>query len=242
MLQKTRGIVLHSLKYSESSQIMHLYTLDFGRQSYLIRGIRKSHSRNRMALYHPLSILNLEVSHSAQRDLQHIREASVSVPLGGITGNPVKETVALFMAEVLYRTLREQESNPSLFLFLENTILLLDMSAEEFPNLHLYFLVQLTRYLGFYPENNFDRSSPCFDLLAGRFTEGPPVPGQVLSPELSAGISVLLQADLSALKNIPLRGQDRSLLAGCLIDFYHFHLEGMGSIKTLEIMREIFSR
>ncbi|MFN8206909.1 MAG: DNA repair protein RecO [Bacteroidales bacterium] len=240
MLSKTQGLVLHSTKYSETSLIVHMYTLHFGRQSYIIRGIRKGKGRNRMALFQPLNILELEVSHSEKREIQHLRETSILNPSHNITGNPVKETMALFMAEVLYRCLREPESNPALFQFLLGTVQVLDLGMDEIPNLHLYFLVQLTRFLGFSPEQNQDEQHPRFDMYAGRFTAAPADEKGVLDNSSSARMGELLKLDQSGLRSLQMKGSERSELAGILIDYYRIHLEGMGTIKTLEIMREIF--
>jgi DNA repair protein RecO (recombination protein O) len=217
-----------------------MYTLHFGRQSYIIRGIRKGKGKNRMAFFQPLNILELEVSHAEKRELQHLRETSLVKPSHNISGNPVKETMALFMAEVLYRCLREPESNPGLFNFLLNTIQVLDLGKEEIPNLHLYFLIQLTRFLGFSPELNHDEQHPRFDMYSGRFTAAPADEQGVLNNSSSARISQLLHLNQTSLGSLILKGAERSELAGILVDYYRIHLEGLGAVKTLEIMREIF--
>jgi DNA repair protein RecO (recombination protein O) len=193
-----------------------------------------------MAFFQPLNILELEVSHSEKRELQHIRETSIFHPSHNITGNPVKETMALFMAEVLYRCLREPESNPALFKFLLSTVQVLDLGKEEITNLHLYFLIQLTRFLGFSPELNHDEQHPRFDMYAGRFTAAPADEKGVLDNSSSVRIFQLLQLDQTSLGSLILKGSERSELAGILVDYYRVHLEGLGTVKTLEIMREIF--
>ena len=126
MLHKTRGIVLHTLKYGESSLIVHVYTEKFGRQSLMIKGVRKSRKQSRANLFQPLFLLDFEIYHKEQRNIHLISSVGRSIPLNHIPYNHTLSTQALFMAEVLYRVLKEEESNPMLFHFLVNSVEYLD--------------------------------------------------------------------------------------------------------------------
>ena len=153
MLHKTRGLVLSYIRYRETSVIVRIYTEAYGLQSYIENGVRSSRGRNKIALFQPLTLLDLVVYHKEQGGIQRISEVRVSPPYRSIPFELSKATMALFVAEVLGRVLREEESNPALFDFLRESLLWLDAAGEHFENFHLWFLWQLSFYLGFQPES-----------------------------------------------------------------------------------------
>ena len=126
MIRKTRGIVLHTTRYGESSLVVHCYTEQYGRQTYMIKGVRKSRKQNRSNLFQPLFILDFEIYHKDSREIQLVKEVNRSVPLNSIPFDITKSTQAIFMAEILYRVIREEEPNPMLAHFLIHTIQYLD--------------------------------------------------------------------------------------------------------------------
>ncbi|MCK5068630.1 MAG: DNA repair protein RecO, partial [Bacteroidales bacterium] len=155
MIRKTRGIVLHTTRYGESSLVAHCYTEQYGRQSYMIKGVRKSKKQNRSNLFQPLFILDFEVFHKDSREIQLVKEVSRAMPLNSLPFDMVKSAQAIFMAEVIYRVVREEESNPMLAQFLISSIQYLDALENASPDFHILFMFQLSRHLGFYPQNNF---------------------------------------------------------------------------------------
>ena len=165
MIRKTKGIVLHTTRYGESSLVVHCYTEEFGRQSYMIKGVRKSRKQNRSNLFQPLFLLDFEVYHKDSREIQLVKEATRSIPLNSIPFDVTKSTQAIFIAEVLYRVVKEEEQNPMLSHFLVNSIKYLDALEDPSPDFHIVFLFQLSRYLGFYPQKNFnDNYAPIFPI------------------------------------------------------------------------------
>ena len=154
MIRKTRGIVLHTTRYGESSLVVHCYTEQFGRQSYMVKGIRKSRKQNRSNLFQPLFILDFEVYHRETREIQLVKEVTRAMPLNSMPFHVIKSTQAIFIAEVLYRVVKEEEPNPMLAHFLVHAIQFLDALAEPSADFHIIFMFQLSRYLGFYPQNN----------------------------------------------------------------------------------------
>ena len=122
MIRKTRGIVLHTTRYGESSLVVHCYTEQYGRQTYMLKGVRKSRRTNRSNLFQPLFILDFEVYHKDSREIQLVKEVTRSIPLNSIPYDLTKRTQAIFMAEMLYRVVKEEESNPILAHFLINSI------------------------------------------------------------------------------------------------------------------------
>ncbi|MFP4059967.1 MAG: DNA repair protein RecO [Bacteroidales bacterium] len=240
MLQKTRGIVLHHVRYGENSAIIYIFTEAFGRQSYLIQGIRKKKNTPSMSLLQPLSIHEMEVYHKEGRELQRIKEHRLNVIYQSIPYEIKKNTITLFLAELLYRTLREEESNPPLFSFLIHAFQFFDTSMEHTGNFHLWFMVQLTKHLGFYPDNNYSEKINRFDLIKGKFLQIPIDAKYTLSKTYSEILNRFLASRLSDISKISLKQENRTRIIETMLDYYAIHLEGMGKIKSLKVLREVF--
>ena len=240
MLHKTRGIVLHQIKYTDYSRIVHFYTEHFGRLSCLVRIARKKHAANPVGLLHPLSLVEMELYYRSSRELQHVKEIRSSIVFTTIPFDVKKETVALFLGEVMYRTLREEESNPGLFDFLYNAIHFFDTTEEGIVYFHLYFLLHLTRFLGFFPVNNWSETNPFFDLQNGIFVAGIPAHGKYLDEEDSRLLNQLMSASMSHLSQRKWLAGQRNGLLHHLLSFYRFHIESFGEIKSLPVISDIF--
>ncbi len=153
MKVKTRGVVLQYLKYKETSIIVHIYTEEFGYQSYIVNGVRSSKSRAiKIGLFQPLTILELVVYHKESRTLHRLSEAKVFRPTPEVSSNFTKTSLGLFMSEVLYNVLKgESEPDRSTFLFLERAIYFLNDTEVGLENIHLHFLANLSQYIGLPP-------------------------------------------------------------------------------------------
>ena len=150
LISTTRAIVLHHLRYGESNLIVHLYTESMGRQSVFVKGVSGKKSHARIALFQPLHLLEGDLHHSGKRQIQRISKLQIYCQLQSIPFDPVKSCIALFIAEVLCKTLKEEEANPGLFHFLHHAIQTLDLIEHGTANFHIVFLVHYSRYLGFY--------------------------------------------------------------------------------------------
>ena len=150
MTYPTRAIVLNQLRYGDSCLIVDLYTEKMGRQTVFVKGAFSKKSRVRAALFQPLNLLETNLHHRVNRQMQRISNVHIIFPLQNIPFNPVKNCIALFVAEILYKTLKEEVSNIDLFDFLLHAIQTLDLNNCGSANFHLAFLVHYSRYLGFY--------------------------------------------------------------------------------------------
>lgn len=240
MLQKLRGIVLHHINYGETSIILYIYTEQKGRLAIIIPGARGKRRNKKISLYHNLAILDLEIYYKDSRELHQIKEARPVLPMSSITGDPVKSSIALFLAEVLYRTLKEEEANPDLFSFLENTIQYFEMAHEGIANFHLYMLINLTRFLGFFPVDNHKDKTDWFNLRSGQFSPLPPEASDRLKPAVAALLAKFMHSDLDEAVSIKLNHNQRNEMLSGMLEFYSIHLQGMGEIKSYSVMREIF--
>ncbi len=241
MIQKTRGVVLHTIKYTDNSVISHVYTENFGRQSFIITGTRGKKSTTRINLLQHLSILEMEIYIKQNRELQRIKEIKLHENFSSIPYNPVKNAIALFVSEILYKTLQEQESNFTLFSYLLNSIKILDLSERGYANFHLLFLLGFSRHLGFYPQNNYSPSAEIFDIENARFTGIQPLHTHFIPPPASRYIPVFMKSSLGEMDNIKLNADTRNILLEGILDYYRVHVTGMKTIKSFSVLKEVFN-
>ena len=240
MLNKTAGIVLNHIKYTDSSIIVTIYTKNFGKQSYIIKNIHGKKSKIKFNLFRPLSILELEIIYREKRELQTLSEARIAHPYGSLHNDILKSSLALFISEILFRSLREETSNIELYNFLELYLLKLDAEIVSIENFHIFFLMQLTRLLGFFPTNNYSESSNYFDLMEGNFTSAMPPHPYIIDKELCSYFSLLINMnyEASVTNKIPKKTRDELLIK--LIEYYQVQLISFPEIKSLKILKEIF--
>jgi len=240
MLTKVRGIVLHHIKYKESSAIVHMYTDLYGRQAYIISNIMGKKGRHRSNLLQPLFILEVEVYHKPERELHRVREIHHCIPFRTIPYDMKKNTQALFIAEILYRSLKEEEPDPKLFDFLVHAIQWLDTTEKNYSSFHLLFLVQLTKYLGFYPDNNYSLTNQLFDLRNGQFTGIENIHTNIMGGDESKTFHRILKKTFSDLSDFRIEHHVKQQIVNSLLDYYRLHVHGFGIVKSLSVLREIF--
>ena len=226
---KTEAIVLSHLKYGEHSVIATLYTSAMGRQSVLVKGAFGKKTPMKASLFRPLYLLDISLRYSARRQLQYISDMSLSVPFLNIPYDPVKSGIALFLSEVLYRTLRGEEADAALFAFLSQTIQLLDLNRHGTANFHLVFLLRLARFLGFSPPENFLLDMQGVQLPASRLMED------------NALLNKLLHLPFDALETVELNRERRNELLDIILTYYTVHVEGVGEIQSADILKTLFS-
>lgn len=240
MLCKTRGVVLHSIPYNDKYSIIYMYTEAFGRASYLVARTRGKRSSVSKALFMPLSVVEMEVEHLNKRDLHRIREAKLCYPLTELFCNPVKNVLALFLAEVLFRAVKETEPDPRLFGFLAESILLLEFSEKGVANFHLVFLLHLLYYIGIYPNVESYAVGFCFDMQNGVFVEQLPMHRHYLNPQESQIFVRLLKMSFENMSLYAFSRQDRVGIINRILEYYRLHLPDFPEIKSLSVMQSLF--
>jgi len=240
VLYKTRGIVLHHIKYSETSVIVTVYTESFGRQAYLINGVRSKKARIKANMLQPLFLLNMEVYHKSRRELQRVKEIQNDFVFSSLPYDIRKSTLALFIAEILYKTIQEQEPNRELFNYLYHSIQLLELKDDGIPNFHLYFLLHLTKYLGFFPENNYSLQNRYFDLKKGSFVQLRPLHTMGMEENESAILGTLLDFSDNQHENLKIPYNQRMSILERIIDYYALHDTGLSNLKSLSVLKEVF--
>lgn len=240
MIHKTRGLVLHTIKYTDNSVISHIYTENFGRQAFIINGARGKKSSARINLLQHLTILEMEVYIRQNRELQRIKEMRLHESFSSIPYHPAKNAIALFVTEILYKTLQGQEPDLRLFSYLINAIKILDLTDTGFANFHLLFLLGFSRHLGFSPGNNYSASNEIFDIENGRFTDREPLHPHFISPPASRYLHALMGCTFKGMGKIGMNAAMRNQLLEGILDYYRYHVAGMGQIKSFPVLREIF--
>lgn len=240
MIRKTKGIVLHSFKYGDTSIISNIYTQSHGKVSFLIQGARKQKANLKANLFQPLFLLDMEIYYKEKRQLQKIKEARMDYPFETILFDDSKRSIAIFLAEVLNKSIQSEDHDNQLFEFIAAHIKMLDLKEKGLANFHLYFLIQLTKFLGFYPQNNFNAGNSFFDLKNGYFTSSKPFHNHYLNREESEIFHQIMEysPDQHEDKDIP--GKVRKKLLDQIINFYYLHHPTRMQLKSYEILKELF--
>ncbi len=236
MLVSTRGIVIRNVKYSESSVISKMYTRTLGMQSYIIQGIHSPKASIKPSLLQAMTLLDLVAYHNKLKDLHRLKEAKPSPILESLPFDVNKSSIGLFMSEVIYKTIKEEEHNEPLFDFIEECIIYLDRSASPEPLLPLHFMLELSRHLGFYPHNNIDEDSCYFQLKDGYFSPNSGRETEVISPPHSQHLSSMLGVPLEQLKEINIPRASRQYLLESMCTYYSLHVPGFTHIKSLQVL------
>jgi DNA repair protein RecO (recombination protein O) len=241
MLEKTKGIILHQIKYTDSGIVAQIYTRKFGRQSFLIKGMRKKKSGKHNIIFQPMFILDLELYYKASREMQMIKESSVSYAPYEIHSNVKKGCVAMFLGEVLTSVLKEESPHEDMFDFIEESIVYFDKCKDNYANFHIAFLAGLSSFLGFEPSIRTNQDQSFFDMKNGIFVPVPPVHGNYASESISDILAVFFASSYDTACNISLTGMLRNEVLESILKYYSLHLPGLKRINSLEVLKEVFS-
>ncbi len=212
----TELIILHSTKFGENSIVAHTLSKEYGRRSFLIRGAGK---RGTMTLMLPLTILEAEIVETSKSTLYTARNLSAKYPLSGIRNSIAKNSMTLFMSEVLYRTIKEGANEQGLFEWCEKNILLLDAMQSDFSNFHIRFLLELAVVLGFSPE-----SQDLMPFVREHYTL----------------VERFMKESFADSMLIPLNGAIRNEIAEEILRYIEFHSDSAVNVASLKVLRELF--
>jgi len=246
MIHKTKGIVLRSVKYGENSLIVTLLTEVFGIQTYIINGARSQKKGSSKAMMmQPSAILELEVYHNELKNIQRIKECNWGVIYSNILTDVTKNSIALYMMELLHKTLKQPEPNAELFYFCEDVLTQLDIANSKVAaNISLFFSLQLAQFFGFkiqQPDSKLITENDFYiDLIEGKFT-----PSQPAHVNFISGAAAMLTAELlnvmhpTELDEIKLNKQMRRELLTRYQQYYSLHFADFGQMKTLAVLQEV---
>ena len=215
MTTSTELIVLHTTKFGENSIVVHTLSRDYGRRSFLVRGAGKK----AMSLLLPLNILEAEIVESTKSTLYTARNLTSRHPLVGIRNNIYKNTMTMFLSEVIYRTIKEGAQEQGLFEWCRGQILLLSAMETDFSNFHIRFLLELSVALGFSPE-----TSDLMPFVGENFTT----------------VSQFMTSSFAESMLVPLSGPVRNKICEDVLRYIEYHTESTLTINSLKVLRELF--
>jgi DNA repair protein RecO (recombination protein O) len=239
VLEQTRGIFLRSVKYSETSIIAVIYTEAYGRQSFMVNAQRNKKSTAKTVAFQPLYLLDLEIYYHAGREIHRLKDVRISNPFSTIPFDIRKSSEVMFLAEVLYKCLKEEEPNKELFDFIFNALSYFDLDDQGISNFHIWFLFKLTRFLGIYPNSDNALISNFFDLQKAQFVSHEPLHGQFADKHLTSIFSRLFDIDQTTLNTLNYNHNDRRLLLDMLLEYYRVHFDNLGEIRSLSVLKEV---
>lgn len=242
-LHKTKGIVLRTVRYGETSVIVTIFTELFGIQSYLVNGVRTTVKKNagKANLFQPCAILDLVVYHNELKQLNRIRESRWAYLYQHVLSNVQKNAVALFMVELLTRCLKQPENNPELFAFSEEIFTQLDKAeGTVMANMPLFFALHLSHFFGFRIEDNYNETFCYLDMIEGNFVKEQPRHPHFLEGKQASVTSQLLKVQqVNELDEIRLHHEFRRNLLVAYEVYYSLHIPEFGSLRSLPVLREI---
>ncbi|WP_394974582.1 DNA repair protein RecO [uncultured Croceitalea sp.] len=234
----TKAIVLTSLKYGDTSLIVKVFTQADGLKSYLLKGVLASKKgKLKAAYFQPLTQLELTANHKNKGTLETIREVKIINPYKTLHTNIVKNSLVLFLAEMLSNSIQEEQQDESLYNYLEYGLNWLDFN-EKIANFHLLFLMNLTKFLGFYPEES-EGVNAYFDLQEGQFVSSPTL-NPLIENENVTHFKKLLGINFDALKGIKIAKGNREPLLKSVILYFELHLHGFRKPKSLAVLNAVF--
>ncbi len=235
----TRAIVFNTIKYGDTSLIVKCFTLEEGVKSYMIKGVLKSKKgKLKTAYFQPLTQLQIVANHNNKNTLNSIKEAQVVFPYNTIHTSIIKQSIILFLSEVLSNIVQEEEKNDALYTYIETAIIWLDTHTDV-ANFHLLFLLNLSKFLGFYPDVSHSNKE-AFSLTEGCFTDSTYEKLTLTGKELTL-FKRLLGINFDAINNISFNKNERQAILRIIIQYFELHLEGFRKPKSLDILETVFS-
>lgn len=238
MLLSSESIVLQSFKYSESNLIVHLFIQKLGRVSCMVNGIGSKKSKNKAVFFQPFTLLEFEIDYRSNRELQKIKDIRIIDPIHAIRANIVKNTMTIFLGEVLSKTLKEEGEFNALYSFIKTSILYLDHQTEQYSNFHLLFLMGLWKHLGIAPNNNFSSENTYFDISKGRYISFEN--NFTINAHTSKAISLLLQSSYDTAHQIVIHKGARTQVLDAIVLYYSYHIANFGTVKSYAVLKDLF--
>jgi len=231
---KSEGIVLSSLKYSETSLILDIYTKQHGLGSYIVSGVRKQKSRT-ANVYHPMNIIDM-VAYTSGQSLSRIKEASYVYIYQQLDRDVIRAAVGTYIIELVRNAIQDKEPDERLYSFIRETLLSLDNGSLSIGTLPYQFAIQLAEYMGFQMQDNYSEETPYFDLSAGQFVTALTSDSSVLDGTLSTVMHQLM----TGVQTISLSKQDRAFLLDKLMSYYELHIDNFKPLRSIPVLRSIF--
>ena len=239
MDDKIQGIVLQSIRYGDTSLIVKVFTRNYGLKSYMVKGAFNRSSKNRVALFQNLNLINyIGVEKANRGTLGYLKDVQLSFVYQSLPFVMNKSAILIYVSELLSKTITEQEQNEALYDFIVRSLQWLDLVEKDFANFPLFFTLELTRYLGFYPKSNH-KEGYCFDMMEGSFAHDYPLHPYYFDAESAELLSRFFDKGIDEACGIPLRVTQRRELLDNLIVFMRLHAPVMKDFHSHEVLKTV---
>ncbi len=239
MVIKTKALVISSIKYGEADLIVTCFTEVAGIKSYMLKNILKTKRRTfSPALFQPLSQLYVVANHKEKGNLEYLKEVKTHYLYRTLHTNVLKSSVAVFISEILKSSIKEEQANPELFEFLSNSFYWID-NSDSFANFHIAFMLNLSSFLGFYPEVTH-RDFPFFNIAEGIF-QNYKSDIYTIEGEVVGHLKQFLSKNYEESSSIHLSKNQRKQLLELLISYYQLHISGFQKPRSLAILNQLFN-
>lgn len=239
MLDKTRGFVLQSIRYGDSSLIVKVYTLNEGLQTYMVKGVTGKASQNRIAFFQPLTFLSfVQTGKNRQGSMAYMKDLELDYVYQSVPTNMNKSAILMYLSELLAHTLTQQERNERLYQFVHQSMVWLDLVDSGYANFPLYFTLELSRFLGFYPQANYQQGL-VFDMMEGQFVSSVPLHPYYLDERQSFMLSQLLNRGVDDLHLVAMSGLERNALLDGVITFMRLHAPVLKGLQSHEVLKTV---
>jgi len=239
MIYTSKAIILHSVKYSDNSLIVTMLTRKYGRTSFIFRKAKSAKNSNRSAFLQPLNLVEITAYHNPKKNIQNLKELRISTLYNNIFQSAEKITVALFISEIINKSLRQTEKDENLFDFIENSLIFLDRTDKKIANYHLLFLMKMTKFLGFEPSTNYMRYN-YFDQINGEFVQKNPLHEHYLRDAEVVLFNSLIDKQFEQMEELSFSRQSRNETLENILNFYRIHIPDFPQIKSLEVLKSVF--
>ena len=239
MLKQSRGIVLNYVKYSESGIIARVFTEEFGLQSYSAKGVRSKRSKTKIALFEPLTQVEIVAYQKDNKTIHNLKEIRAYYSYQSIPLDLHKRSILIFLDELLIKTLKEESPVQALFEWLSHALTWFDLDEGNPMNFHLVFMMQLTRFLGFYPKKEPAPNYQFFNLESGLFTSSRPNSPSFIEGETAMYFNALHESSFEDAAKLDFTSAQRRKLLDTLIIYYKLHFPGFGEIKSIDVLKTV---
>lgn len=241
MQEKTRCIILKTVKYGDQNIIIDMLTREYGRMSVVWRKPRSGKGKVRKQYFQPLSILEVVFDRRPSASLPLLLDAQIAEPYVSLPYDPIKLSIGFFIAEFLVMATRSEQSNTPLYQFVETSLAWLDANDKPAANFHLMFMMQISGFLGFYPDVESVTPTTFFDMRAGEFSESAPLHSDFLRPEEARYVALLMRMTPANMHLFRFSQANRNHIVELLLRYYSLHIPGFREMKSWEVLREIYS-
>lgn len=234
-----QGIVLQAIRYGDTSLIVKVFTRNFGLRSYMVKGAFNRNAKNRAALFQNLHLINyIEAGRPNKGTLGYLKDVQLATVYQSIPFVMNKSAILMYISELLTKTITEQEQNEALYDFIVKSLQWLDLVEQDYANFPLFFTLELTCHLGFYPKDNHANGF-CFDMMEGSFAHDYPLHPYYFDAETAAMLSKMLNTGIDEACRIPLRVSQRRELLDGLITFMRLHAPVMNDFRSHEVLKTV---